>query len=71
MVDAEVPYIRIEAEGRVLKTEHSERDIPLVGYALEAMKRHPQGFPRYFDKGSSLSANADEALRQEEAAANR
>jgi integrase len=56
VVDAEVPYIRIEAEGRVLKTEHSERHIPLVGYALEAMKRHPQGFPRYFDKGSSLSA---------------
>jgi hypothetical protein len=56
VVDAEVPYIRIEAEGRVLKTEHSERDIPLVGYALESMKRHPQGFPRYFDKGSSLSA---------------
>ncbi|EHR03237.1 tyrosine-type recombinase/integrase [Bradyrhizobium sp. WSM471] len=56
MLDAEVPFIRIKAEGRVLKTEHSERDIPLVGYALEAMKRHPQGFARYFDKGSSLSA---------------
>ena len=23
---------------------------------MEAMKRHPEGFPRYFDKGSSLSA---------------
>ena len=56
VLDAEVPYIRIQAEGRILKTEHSERDIPLVGRALEAMKRHPQGFPRYFDKGSSLSA---------------
>ncbi|MCC8936870.1 integrase [Bradyrhizobium sp. Arg68] len=56
VLDAEVPYIRIQAEGRVLKTSHSERDIPLVGHALEAMKRHRQGFPRYFDKGSSLSA---------------
>jgi integrase len=55
-VDAEVPFIRIQAEGRLLKTEHSERDIPLVGLALEAMKRHRNGFPRYFDKGSSLSA---------------
>lgn len=53
---AETPYIRVEAEGRLLKTEHSERDIPLVGMALEAMKRHPAGFPRYHDKGSTLSA---------------
>lgn len=53
---AEIPYIRVEAEGRLLKTEHSERDIPLVGMALEAMKRHPAGFPRYFDKGDNLSA---------------
>ena len=35
LLDAEVPYIRIQAEGRLLKTEHSERDIPLVGLALE------------------------------------
>jgi integrase len=56
VLDAEIPYIRIQAEGRLLKTEHSERDVPLVGLALEAMKRHPEGFPRYFDKGSSLSA---------------
>ena len=56
MLDADIPHIRIEAEGRILKTEHSERDIPLVGMALEAMKRHPDGFARYFDKGSSLSA---------------
>jgi integrase len=56
VLDAEIPYIRIQPEGRLLKTQHSERDIPLVGLALEAMKRHPQGFPRYFDKGSSLSA---------------
>ena len=40
----------------MLKTEHSERDVPLAGMALEAMRRHPDGFPRYFDKGSSLSA---------------
>jgi hypothetical protein len=56
VLDAEIPHIKIAAEGRLLKTEHSERDIPLVGVALEAMRRHSQGFPRYFDKGSSLSA---------------
>ena len=56
VLDTPIPLIRIRAEGRVLKTEHSERDIPLVGLALDAMRRHPDGFPRYFDKGSSLSA---------------
>ncbi|MBR0937292.1 tyrosine-type recombinase/integrase [Bradyrhizobium jicamae] len=56
VLDADVPHIRIAAEGRLLKTEHSERDIPLVGRALEAMKRHRAGFPRYHDKGSTLSA---------------
>ena len=56
MLDAKEPYIRIAGEGRLLKTEHSERDIPLVGMALDAMKRHPNGFPRYLDKGSNLSA---------------
>jgi integrase len=55
-LDGPVPYIRIEAEDRLLKTEHSERTIPLIGLALEAMKRHPRGFPRYADKGSNLSA---------------
>ena len=40
VLDAEIPYIRIQAEGRLLKTDHSERDIPLVGLALEAIKRH-------------------------------
>jgi integrase len=56
VLDAPIPYIRIEADGRLLKTDHSERDIPLVGLALEAMKRHSRGFPRYADKGSNLSA---------------
>jgi integrase len=63
MLDGEVPFIRIEAEGRLLKTEHSERDIPLVGYALEAMKRHRSGFPRYADKGSNLSATVMKHLK--------
>ncbi len=63
VLDAEVPFIRIEADGRLLKTEHSERDIPLVGLALEAMKRRAGGFPRYLDKGSNLSATAMKYFR--------
>jgi integrase len=56
VLDGIIPHIRIKAEGRLLKTDQSEREIPLVGMALDAMRRHPDGFPRYFDKGSNLSA---------------
>ena len=65
VLDGQVPHIRIQAEGRLLKTEHSERDIPLVGMALEAMKRHRNGFPRYFDKGSNFSAAVMKRLKKQ------
>lgn len=64
-LDVDIPHIRVEAEGRLLKTEHSERDIPLVGMALEAMKRHPAGFPRYHDNGDNLSATIMKHLKKE------
>ncbi len=51
-----VPHVRVRAEGRQLKTSQSQRDIPLVGVALMAMRHHPAGFPRYRDKADSLSA---------------
>lgn len=37
-LDADVPHISIEPDGRQLKTAHSRRVIPLVGVSLEAMK---------------------------------
>ena len=56
-LDAEVPHIRIRpTTKRELKSMASARDVPLVGVSLEAMKRAPNGFPRYQDKGNSLSA---------------
>lgn len=55
-LQADVPHIAVKAEGRKLKTDHSERKMPLVGCALAAMRLQPQGFPRYRDKGASLSA---------------
>jgi integrase len=64
MLDADIPFIRIEAEDRLLKTEHSKRDVPLVGMALEAMRRHPDGFPRYVDKGDNFSAAAMKHFRK-------
>lgn len=53
---AEIPHIQVRPDDRVMKTDWSYRDIPLVGIALEAMRAFPNGFPRYFDKGGSFSA---------------
>jgi hypothetical protein len=58
----QVPHVEVEPEGRVLKTETSRRHIPLVGVSLAAMRLQPKGFPRYFDKGSTLSANVNKYL---------
>jgi hypothetical protein len=49
-------------DGRQLKTDHSEREVPLVGYALAAMKLHPNGFPRYRDNADALSALVNDVL---------
>lgn len=54
-LNAPVPYVSIEAEGRRLKTDPSEREIPLVGCALAAMRLQPDGFPTYFDQSDILS----------------
>ena len=66
ILDAEIPHIQIAAEGRLLKTELSERTIPLVGMALEAMRGHPAGFERYRDKGSNLSATLMKHFKRRE-----
>lgn len=62
LLDAEIPHVQIRANGRKLKTDHSARDIPLVGAALEAMRRNPKGFPRYRHKADSLSALVNKVL---------
>ncbi|MCB1468572.1 MAG: tyrosine-type recombinase/integrase [Rhizobiaceae bacterium] len=46
-LDGDYPYISIEPDGRRLKTKHARRTIPLTGVSLDALKRHPAGFPRY------------------------
>lgn len=46
-LDVDVPHIHIAPDARDLKTEHSERIIPLAGVSLEAFKLCPQGFARY------------------------
>jgi integrase len=61
-LDAKIPYVEILPDGRVLKTADSRREVPLVGAALAAMKLRPNGFPRYRDKSSSLSATLNKFL---------
>ncbi len=61
-LDHPIPYVEILPDGRVLKTEESKRQIPLVGCALAVMKLRPHGFPRYRDKSSSLSATLNKFL---------
>lgn len=63
-LDAPVPYVSVKPIGRDLKTAQSERDMPLVGVALDAMRANPNGFPRYRDKGASLSATINKYLSE-------
>ncbi|AUW42695.1 DUF6538 domain-containing protein [Rhizobium leguminosarum] len=49
---------------REVKTNSSIREIPLVGVALEALKKFPDGFPRYRDKGTHLSNTLNKYFRE-------
>lgn len=61
-LDAEIPYVSVRAIDRETKTDHSERDIPLVGCALAVMKLYPAGFIRYRDNADSLSAIVNKVM---------
>lgn len=75
-----IPHIIIQEEegnadgqgARQIKTVSSERRVPLVGAALDAMRRHPMGFPRYrgnrnFSNAASKSMRAAGLLPDEPA----
>jgi hypothetical protein len=57
-----IPYVEVKPEGRHVKSEDSIRQIPLVGTALMAMRLQPKGFPRYADRGATVSAYVNEYL---------
>lgn len=63
-LDDPIPHVQVRPDGRRMKTEQSERDIPLVGVALMAMRLQPHGFPRYRDKAASLSAAVNKTLAE-------
>lgn len=59
-LDAPVPHLKIKPrddpdDPREIKTESSIREVPLVGVALEVFKKHPKGFPRYWNKENHMS----------------
>lgn len=60
-LDADIPHVKIRPDGRQLKTDNAERDLPLAGVSLEAML--PGGFPRYRDK-PGLSATINKRFRE-------
>lgn len=66
-LDDPIPYIWIRKEtgewAREIKNKPSKRKIPLVGIALEAFRRHSEGFPRYRYKGT-YSAAANKVLHE-------
>ncbi|MCQ1773858.1 hypothetical protein NOI24_21320 [Neorhizobium galegae] len=66
-LESEIPHIAIQPNDHraILKTDNRVRKVPLVGIALDAMKRFPQGFPRYrIDNGAeNLSAAANKLIK--------
>lgn len=62
VLDADIPHVQVRPDTRQLKTTHSQRDMPLVGRALEVMREFPHGFPRYRESPDNLSATINKGL---------
>ena len=63
-LDAEVPHVKIRSKPkRRLKTVYSQREIPLLGIALLALQRFPEGFPAYRDRTTQLSSLVNKVMR--------
>ncbi|MCG7492400.1 site-specific integrase [Thalassobius sp. Cn5-15] len=63
-LNANVPHFDLVEEGRELKTAASIRKVVVVGVALEAMRRNPEGFPRYRGKHGTYSTAVNKYLRE-------
>lgn len=67
-LNAPIPFIEFKANDMrsMLKTDSRARSVPLLGIALEAMKRFPKGFPRYCRDGGAeaLGAAANKLIQK-------
>ena len=64
VLDHSVPHLSLKnRDDRKLKSRSSVRKIPLLGVSLEALKRAPNGFPKYRDRSASLSATLLKSFR--------
>jgi site-specific recombinase XerD len=67
VLDHEIPHLQIRPTAkRQLKSKSANRDIPLLGVSLQAMRQFPNGFPRYREKANSLSATLSKAFRSKD-----
>ncbi|MEO1797078.1 MAG: integrase, partial [Pseudomonadota bacterium] len=64
VLDLNIPHLRVAANGRQLKVQHTARDIPLLGVSLAAAKRIAErgGIKRYVHKAGSWSALVNKYL---------
>lgn len=64
ILDHDTPHLQIRPQAkRELKSKSANRDVPLLGVSLKAMRRCPKGFPRYREKSDSLSATLSKAFK--------
>lgn len=65
ILNHEIPHIVITSgDKHSLKTKYRRRVIPIVGYALDAFKRYPNGFTSYFGKPDNLSNAVNKYLSE-------
>jgi integrase len=63
-LQSNIPHIEITDHDREVKTANAKRKLPLVGVALEAMRRNPEGFAHYNDRAAIACAKINAWLRQ-------
>lgn len=63
-LDSNIPHFEITKRGKAVKTKASLRLVPLTGAALEAMRRNPDGFPKYRGKPTNWSNAVNKYLRE-------
>jgi integrase len=64
VIEADIPHVAVRGDGRQLKSRAAEREMPLCGVALEVMREHRDGFPRYREVPDAFSAVANKGLSE-------